>query len=65
VTIASDAWIDVVDNGAFLHPRAFSGAQGCDGARKSVEFELPARALDVQLSGVRDARIGLIITPAQ
>ena len=65
VTIASDGWIDVVNDGAFLHPRAFSGAQGCDGARKSVEFELPARPLDVQLSGVRDASIGLIITPAQ
>ena len=62
MTLASAAWIDVVDDGAFLHPKAFSGAVGCEGARKSVKFELPGRPLDVQLSGVADPEIAVILT---
>ncbi len=63
ITIASEAWIDVVDAGEFLHPKAFSGALGCEGARKSVKFDLPARPLDIQLSGVRNGEISLIVSP--
>jgi hypothetical protein len=63
ITLASYGWIDVVDNGAFLHPMAFSGTVGCEGARKSVRFDLPARPLDIQLSGVKDAEIGVIVSP--
>jgi hypothetical protein len=63
VTLASSGWVDVVDNGAFLHPKGFSGAVGCEGARKSVRFDLPARPLDIQLSGVKDAKIAIIVSP--
>ncbi len=65
ITVGSEAWVDVVDNGAFLHPRGFSGAKDCEGARKSVKFDLPARPLDVQVSGVRDAALSTIVTPAE
>jgi hypothetical protein len=65
LTIDSEAWIDVIDNGAFLHPKGFSGALGCDGARKSVKFDLPGRPVDVQLSSVKDARIAVIVTAAE
>ena len=41
----------------------FTGALGCDGARKSVKFDLPARPLDIQLSGVKDAEIAVIVSP--
>lgn len=64
VTIASEGWIDVVDNGAFLHPTAFSGVRDCAGARKSVKFELPGRPVDVQVSNVKDSHIAVIVTPA-
>jgi hypothetical protein len=64
ITLASDGWVDVVDNGAFLHPKAFSGVRGCEGARKSVKFDLPGRPVDVQLSNVRDPSIAVIVTPA-
>jgi hypothetical protein len=63
ITIASEGWIDVVDEGRFLHPKAFSGATGCDGARKSVKFDLPARPVDIQISGVRTGEIGLMVSP--
>ena len=65
ITLASEGWIDVVDNGAFLHPKGFSGAVGCEGARKSVRFDLPARPLDLQLSGVRDSEVGVIVSPGE
>ena len=65
ITLASYAWIDLLDNGKFLRPRAFSGATGCEGARKSVKFDLPARALDVQVSDVKDSEISLIVSPAE
>ncbi len=65
ITLASEAWIDVIDNGAFLHPRGFSGAVNCDGARKSVRFDLPARPLDLQLSGVKTPEIAVIVSPGE
>ena len=42
LTISSESWIDVLE-GDYLHPTAFTGATSCDGARKSVKFDLPAR----------------------
>lgn len=65
VTLASEGWVDVIDNGAFLHPVGFSGALGCEGARKSVKFDLPARPVDVQFSNVKDARIAVMVTAAE
>jgi hypothetical protein len=65
ITIGADAWIDVIDGGSFVHPKSFSGAKGCEGARKSVKFELPARPLDVQFSGVHGGELSAIITPAE
>jgi hypothetical protein len=63
ITISSDGWIDVLDGGDYLHPTAFTGARSCDGARKSVKFDLPARPLVIQLSGVRDKQISVIVSP--
>jgi hypothetical protein len=63
ITIASEGWIDVIDAGQFLHPKAFSGALGCEGARKSVKFDLPARPLDLQLSDVKNGEISVIVSP--
>jgi len=63
ITLASEAWIDVIDGGQYLHPKAFSGARGCDGARKSVKFELPGHPVDLQFSGVRASEIAAIVSP--
>jgi hypothetical protein len=65
VTISSEGWIDVLDGGAFLHPTAFTGARECDGARKSVKFNLPARPLAVQFSGIPGDQISVIVSPDQ
>jgi hypothetical protein len=63
VTISSEGWVDVLDGGAYLHPTAFSAAKDCEGARKSVKFDLPARPLALQFSGVTRDQISVIVSP--
>jgi hypothetical protein len=65
VTISSEGWVDVLDGGAYLHPTAFTGAKDCEGARKSVKFDLPARPLALQFSGVPRDQISVIVSPDQ
>ncbi|MGH6799611.1 MAG: hypothetical protein ACREDI_14665 [Roseiarcus sp.] len=65
VTISSGGWIDVIDGGTYLHPIAFTGATACEGARKSVKFELPPRPLTFQFSGVLRDQISVIVSPEQ
>jgi hypothetical protein len=65
VTISSPAWIDVLDGADYLHPKAFTGATACEGARKSVKFDLPSRPLALQFSGVEDNRISVVISADQ
>ncbi len=65
VTISSGGWVDVLDGGAYLHPIAFTGAKDCDGVRKSMKFDLPARPLAVQFSGVGRDQISVIVSPDQ
>jgi hypothetical protein len=63
LSMSSGAWVDVLDGGAYLHPIAFSSAKDCEGARKSVKFDLPARPLALQFSGVPGERISVIVSP--
>jgi hypothetical protein len=65
VTISSEGWVDVLDGGAYLHPTAFTGAKECEGARKSVKFDLPSRPLALQFSGVPGDQISVIVSPDQ
>jgi hypothetical protein len=65
ITISSPGWIDVLDGGSYLHPKAFSGATACEGARKSVKFDLPSEPLALQFSGVEGNRISVIVSPDQ
>jgi len=63
ITISSPGWIDVLNGEDYLHPKAFTGATGCDGARKSVKFDLPDRPLALQFSGVPKDQISVIVSP--
>ena len=65
ITISSPGWIDVLDGGNYLRPKAFSGATACGGARKSVKFDLPSEPLALQFSGVEGSRISVIVSPDQ
>lgn len=65
ISLSSGAWLDVVQDGHFLKPKAFSGATDCDGIRKTVKFELSASPFVLQISGSRENSISVAILPSE
>ncbi len=63
ITLSSEGWIDVVQDGRAVKSSAFSGATGCEGVRKSVKFELAAKPLVVELSGIPENEIRIAVSP--
>lgn len=63
ITMSSEGWIDVVQDGRAVKSSAFSGATGCEGVRKSVKFFLAAQPLTIELSSVPDSTIGVAVSP--
>jgi hypothetical protein len=63
ITLSSEGWIDVVQDGHAVKSTAFSGALGCEGVRKSVKFDLAARPLTLELSGVPTTSIMIAVSP--
>jgi hypothetical protein len=64
VTLSEGAWIDIVQDGHFLKPTAFSGATDCPHVRKSVKFEVGPAPFILQLSDVPTEAIAVVMTPA-
>jgi hypothetical protein len=62
ITLSAEGWIDVEQAGQAVKSTAFSGAQGCEGIRKSVKFDLAAAPLTVELSGVKANEIKIVIS---
>jgi hypothetical protein len=62
ITLSAEGWIDVEQSGQPVKSTAFSGAQGCDGIRKSVKFDLAAAPFTVELSSVKADEIKLAIS---
>ncbi len=62
ITLSTEGWIDVEQNGHAVKSAAFSGALGCEGVRKSVRFDLAAAPFTVELSGVKVDTINLAIS---
>ncbi len=62
ISLAADAWIDVVQAGHLIKSAGFSGATGCEGLRKSVKFGLAAEPFVVQISNVAASAIAVAIT---
>jgi hypothetical protein len=65
VSLSSGGWVDVVQDGHFLKPKAFSGATDCDGIRKTMKYQLSAGPLVLQISGTRDSSISIAVLPSE
>ena len=65
VSLSAGAWVDVVQDGHFLKPKAFSGATDCDGIRKTMKYELSASPFVLQVSGSKDNSISIAILPSE
>jgi hypothetical protein len=65
ISLSSGAWVDVVQDGHFLKPKAFSGATDCDGIRKTMKYELAASPFVLQVSGTEQDSISIAILPSE
>src|SRR5215475_8537701 len=65
ISLSAGAWIDVVQDGHFLKPKAFSGATDCEGIRKTMKYELAAQPFVLQVSGSKDNAISIAILPSE
>jgi hypothetical protein len=65
ISLSSGAWVDVVQDGHILKPRAFSGATDCDGIRKTMKYELAASPFVIQISGAPENAISLAVLPSE
>jgi hypothetical protein len=62
ITLSAEGWIDVEQAGQAAKSTAFSGAQGCEGIRKSVKFDLAASPFTVELSSVKADEIKIVVS---
>jgi len=65
ISLSSGGWVDVVQDGHFLKPRAFSGATDCDGIRKTMKYEISASPFVLQVSGIKENSVSIAILPSQ
>ena len=65
VSLSAGGWVDVVQDGQALKPKAFSGATDCDGIRKTMKYEISASPFVLQVSGTRESSISIAILPSE
>ena len=65
ISLSGGGWVDVVQDGHFLKPKAFSGATDCDGIRKTMKYELSASPIVLQVSGTKEDSISIAVLPTE
>jgi hypothetical protein len=65
VSLSVYGWVDVVQDGHFLKPKAVSGATDCDGIRKTMKYEISASPFVLQVSGIKEDSISVAILPSE
>ena len=65
VTLSSEGWIDLVQNGATLKAADHSGVKDCPGLRKSVRFNVGAEPIALQISGAPTNSIKVAVRPVE
>jgi hypothetical protein len=65
ISLSEGAWVDVVQDGHVLKPKAFSGATDCAGIRKTMKYQLTASPFLLQVSGAKDKALSIAILPAE
>ena len=65
VTLADEAWIDMLQGGHEVRSSSFSGQPDCPGIRKSVRFPLQQGEATMQISGSAASSIKVDLLPAE
>ena len=64
IALSAAAWIDVVQDGAYVVSGAFIGIHDCPGVRKIVTFDLGPGPFALQISDAADPSIAVAVIPA-
>ena len=65
ISLSAGGWLDVVQDGHFLKPKAFSGATDCDGIRKTMKYELSASPFVLQVGGTKEDSVSIAVLPTE
>ncbi len=65
VSLSTNGWIDVVQNGKLVPSKGFTGRQECKAIHKSVRFEIGEGPFGVQITGAPAETVRLTINAAQ
>lgn len=65
VSLSAGGWVDLVQDGHPLRPKAFSGATDCDGIRKTMKYEISASPFVLQVSGLKENSVSIAILPSE
>jgi hypothetical protein len=65
ISLSAGAWLDVIQDGQALKPKAFSGATDCDGIRKTVKYEMSASPFVLEISGAKENALSVAILPSE
>lgn len=65
VSLSVGGWVDLVQDGHPLKPKAFSGATDCDGIRKTMRYEISASPFVLQVSGLKETSVSIAILPSE
>ena len=65
VSLSAGGWVDVVQDGHALKPKAFSGATDCDGIRKTMKYEISASPFVLQITNVKEDAVSVAILPSE
>lgn len=65
ISLSAGGWVDLVQEGHALKPRAFSGAADCVGIRKTMKYEISASPFVLQVSGIRENSVSIAILPSE
>jgi hypothetical protein len=65
ISLSAGGWIDLIQDGHALKPKAFSGATDCDGIRKTMKYEISASPFVLQISGAKEDALSVAILPSE
>jgi hypothetical protein len=65
ISLSAGGWVDVVQDGHFLKPKAFSGATDCDGIRKTMKYDIGAAPFVLEISGTKEDSVSVAILPSE
>jgi hypothetical protein len=65
ISLSAGGWVDLVQDGHPLKPRASSRATDCDGIRKTMKYEISASPFVLQVSGIKENSVSIAILPSE